>query len=129
MTITSITLATATPGGGFPLYGGVVAEVINAIDTSLAVECRNTKGSTENVPLLEAGAVDLGLVTGEVAIEPVRGGVRGADRRGDVFDRRHVCRARRLSGAKDRRSQGQAGSVRCCRIGARDPGALHTRRA
>jgi len=65
-----ITLATATPGGGFPLYGGVVADVINAIDPSLRVECRNTKGSTENVPLLEQGAVDLGLVTGEVAIEP-----------------------------------------------------------
>ena len=68
--ISKITLATATPGGGFPLYGGVVAEVINAVDPSLGVECRNTKGSTENVPLLEAGEVDLGLVTGEVAIEP-----------------------------------------------------------
>jgi len=65
-----IVLATATPGGGFPLYGGVVAEVINAIDPSLKIECRNTKGSTENVRLLEAGEVDLGLVTGEVAIEP-----------------------------------------------------------
>jgi TRAP transporter TAXI family solute receptor len=62
-----ITLATATPGGGFPLYGGVVAEVINAVDPSLQVECRNTKGSTENVPLLEKSQVDLGLVTGEVA--------------------------------------------------------------
>jgi hypothetical protein len=69
-----ITLATATPGGGFPLYGGVVAEVINAVDPSLGLECRNTKGSTENVPLLEAGEVDLGLVTGEVAIEPFRRG-------------------------------------------------------
>jgi TRAP transporter TAXI family solute receptor len=63
----AIILATATPGGGFPLYGGVVAEVINAIDPSFQVECRNTKGSTENVPLLEASGVDLGLVTGEVA--------------------------------------------------------------
>ena len=63
----AIILATATPGGGFPLYGGVVAEVINAIDPSLQVECRNTKGSTENMPLLEASEVDLGLVTGEVA--------------------------------------------------------------
>ena len=67
---TTITLATATPGGGFPLYGGVVAEVVNAVDPSLNVDCRNTKGSTENVPLLEAGTMDLGLVTGEVAIEP-----------------------------------------------------------
>jgi TRAP transporter TAXI family solute receptor len=64
-----ITLATATPGGGFPLYGEVVAEAVNAIDPSLSVECRNTKGSIENVPLLEAGAVDLGLVQGEVAID------------------------------------------------------------
>jgi uncharacterized protein len=62
-----VTLATATPGGGFPLYGGVVAEVANAVDPSLAVECRNTRGSTENVPLLETSQVDLGLVTGEVA--------------------------------------------------------------
>jgi hypothetical protein len=67
---TAITLATATPGGGFPLYGGVVADLVNAVDPSLNVECRNTKGSTENVPLLEAGTMDLGLVTGEVAIEP-----------------------------------------------------------
>jgi TRAP transporter TAXI family solute receptor len=67
--MTTVTLATATPGGGFPLYGGVVAEVIGTVDPSLTVECRNTKGSTENVPLLEAGSVDLGLVQGEVAIE------------------------------------------------------------
>jgi len=66
---TAVTLATATPGGGFPLYGGVVAEVVNAVDPTLAVACRNTKGSTENVPLLEAGAMDTGLVQGEVAIE------------------------------------------------------------
>jgi uncharacterized protein len=67
MTTTTITLATATPGGGFPLYGDAVSAVINAADPSLAVACRNTKGSTENVPLLEASEVDLGLVTGEVA--------------------------------------------------------------
>ncbi|HEX3885834.1 MAG TPA: hypothetical protein VHW66_24505 [Stellaceae bacterium] len=57
----TITLATATPGGGFPLYGGAVAEVVNAVDPSLNVECRNTKGSTENVPLLEAGTAYPGL--------------------------------------------------------------------
>ncbi|HEV2189696.1 MAG TPA: TAXI family TRAP transporter solute-binding subunit [Stellaceae bacterium] len=68
-----IILATATPGGGFPLYGGAVAEVINAIDPSLDVQCRNTKGSTENVPLLEASQVDLGLVTGEVAFAGASG--------------------------------------------------------
>jgi TRAP transporter TAXI family solute receptor len=69
MPATEIILATATPGGGFPLYGGVVAYVVNAVDPSLHVECRNTKGSTENVPLLEANQVDVGLVQGEVSLD------------------------------------------------------------
>ncbi len=70
---TRIVLGTATPGGGFPLYGGFFADAINETDTSLAVECRNTKGSTENVPLLERGEIDLGLVQGEVAYEALSG--------------------------------------------------------
>ena len=44
---TRIVLGTATPGGGFPVYGDAVAAVINAVDDSLRVETRNTKGSTE----------------------------------------------------------------------------------
>jgi TRAP transporter TAXI family solute receptor len=66
---TMVTLGTATPGGGFPVYGQAIAETINGIDPSLEVKTRNTKGSTENVPLLEAGALDLALVQGEVAHE------------------------------------------------------------
>jgi len=62
-----IILGTATPGGGFPLYGAAFAETLNAADGSLAIETRNTKGSTENVPLLESGALDIALVQGEVA--------------------------------------------------------------
>src|SRR5262249_28840317 len=68
-----VILGTATPGGGFPVYGDAVAETINATDRTLAVETRNTKGSTENVPLLEAGDLDLGLVQGEVAHEALSG--------------------------------------------------------
>ena len=64
-----VVLGTATPGGGFPVYGAAVADTINAIDPSLSVEPRNTKGSTENVPLLEAGQLDLALVQGEVVHE------------------------------------------------------------
>lgn len=70
---TSVSLGTATPGGGFPLYGGAFAETINATDPSLSVEPRNTKGSTENVPLLEAGQLDIALVQGEVAYEALSG--------------------------------------------------------
>src|SRR5690348_389089 len=77
---TKILLGTATPGGGFPLYGGVVAEVVNATDPALRIEPRNTKGSTENVPLLEAGALDIALVQGEVAYEALAGiGRKAAD--------------------------------------------------
>ena len=70
---TAVILGTATPGGGFPVYGAAVAETIHEIDPSLAVEQRNTKGSTENVPLLEAGHLDVALVQGEVAHEAFNG--------------------------------------------------------
>ena len=66
---TSVTLGTATPGGGFPVYGQAVAETIHEVDPGLEIKTQNTKGSTENVPLLEAGRLDLALVQGEVAHE------------------------------------------------------------
>jgi len=70
---TTITLGTATPGGGFPLYGNTFAEVMNAADATLSIEPRNTKGSNENVPLLEKGAVDIALVAGEPSYEAFMG--------------------------------------------------------
>jgi TRAP transporter TAXI family solute receptor len=70
---TVVSLGTATPGGGFPLYGGAVAEVINAEDPTLEVKPRNTRGSTENAPMLEAGTLDIALVQGEVAHEALAG--------------------------------------------------------
>ena len=60
-------LGTATPGGGFPLYGAAFAEMVNAQEPRVRIETRNTKGSTENVPLLEEGKLDLALVAGEIA--------------------------------------------------------------
>ena len=62
-----LVLGTATPGGGFPVYGAAFAEMVNAQEPTLRIETRNTKGSTENVPLLEAGKLDIALVQGEVA--------------------------------------------------------------
>jgi TRAP transporter TAXI family solute receptor len=70
---TRITLGTATPGGGFPLYGNTLAEVLNAADPSLSIEPRNTKGSNENIPLLEKGELDIALVAGEPAYEAFMG--------------------------------------------------------
>ena len=66
---TVVTLGTATLGGGFPVYGQAVADTVNEVDPSLDMKPQNTKGSTENVPMLEAGTLDLALVQGEVAHE------------------------------------------------------------
>ena len=65
--IIALVLATATPGGGFPVYGDAFADMVNAQEPRLKVQTRNTKGSTENVPLLEEGKVELALVAGEIA--------------------------------------------------------------
>jgi TRAP transporter TAXI family solute receptor len=62
-----ITLGTATPGGGFPVYGAAFADMVNAQEPALRVEPRNTRGSAENVPLLEEGKVDIALVAGDYA--------------------------------------------------------------
>jgi len=70
---TTVSLGTATPGGGFPLYGNNFAQAINEADSTLAIEPRNTKGSYENIPLLESGQLDLALVAGEPAYEAFKG--------------------------------------------------------
>src|SRR6267154_143614 len=70
---TTISLGTATPGGGFPVYGDAFAAVINEADPSLSIEPRNTKGSNENIPLLEAGSLDIALVAGEPSYEAFMG--------------------------------------------------------
>jgi len=64
-----LVLGTATPGGGFPVYGDAFTQAVNAEEPRLRIEPKNTKGSTENLPLLEAGKVDLALVAGELASE------------------------------------------------------------
>jgi len=70
---TSISLATATPGGGFPFFGDNAAAVINETDKSLNVETKNTKGSAENIGLLNDRKVDIALVAGEPAYEAFQG--------------------------------------------------------
>jgi TRAP transporter TAXI family solute receptor len=77
---TTISLGTATPGGGFPLYGNNFASVMNEADATLSIEPRNTKGSYENIPLLESGQLDLALVAGEPAYEAFKGIGRPATR-------------------------------------------------
>jgi uncharacterized protein len=70
---TTIVLGTATPGGGFPLYGDALAAAINETDANFQIETRNTRGSAENISLLEAAKLDLALVAGEPAYEAFSG--------------------------------------------------------
>jgi len=76
----TINLGTATPGGGFPLYGNAFAEIMNEADPALSILPRNTKGSSENIPLLEKGELDIALVAGEPAYEAFMGIGRPATR-------------------------------------------------
>ncbi|APV50267.1 immunogenic protein precursor [Betaproteobacteria bacterium GR16-43] len=69
----TLTLATATPGGGFPVYGAAFQGAVQTADPTLTIDTRNTKGSAENVPLLEQGKMDLALVQGEAAYEALAG--------------------------------------------------------
>ena len=69
----TLTLGTATPGGGFPVYGAAFAATVHEADPSITIETRNTRGSAENVPLLEKGELDLALVQGEAAYEALAG--------------------------------------------------------
>ena len=49
-------------------------------DPALEIEAINTKGSTENVPMLEAGKLDIGLVQGEVVLRSAERHRPGAGR-------------------------------------------------
>jgi len=69
----TLVLGTATPGGGFTVYGEALADAIRAVDPGLEIRPRQTAGSRENIPLLEAGELDLGLVEGTAAHEAFSG--------------------------------------------------------
>jgi TRAP transporter TAXI family solute receptor len=70
---TAVILGTATPGGGFPAYGAAYSSTINEMDPTLSIEPKNTKGSTENIPLIESGGIHIGQATGEVTYEALAG--------------------------------------------------------
>ncbi len=65
-------LGTGTPGGGFQAYAEALVGALQHADPGLKVVGVATKGSTENVPMLEDGRLDLALVTGDVAQEALR---------------------------------------------------------
>lgn len=70
---TKVVLGTATKGGGFQLFGQNLAEVINAADPTLQIEEMATRGSKQNLPFLEEGKIDIGLVEGNAARQALDG--------------------------------------------------------
>ncbi|BBK35760.1 hypothetical protein STAQ_08380 [Allostella sp. ATCC 35155] len=68
-----LSLGTATEGGGFAVYGAALAAAIATADDTLRIETRATAGSGANLPMLEAGEIDLGLVQGTSAYEALAG--------------------------------------------------------
>jgi uncharacterized protein len=66
---TQLKLGTAPEGGGFIVYAGAFNDAVKWANPSINIKSVPTRGSIENVPLLEAGKIDIGLVFGEVAQE------------------------------------------------------------
>ena len=53
---------TATPGGGFPVYGAAFSETINEIDPTLSVQTRNTKARRNVTVTMAPSDTDKSLV-------------------------------------------------------------------
>lgn len=60
---------TGGEGGGFVIYASAFVDVVKWANPKIGVRPLPTRGSVDNVPLLEAGTVDIGLVFGEMAQE------------------------------------------------------------
>jgi TRAP transporter TAXI family solute receptor len=69
-----LSLGTATPGGGFAVYGQAVADSLRGVDPGIGIELRGTRGSRENIPLLAGGKLDLALVEGTIVQETLEKG-------------------------------------------------------
>jgi len=64
-----IVLGTSTPGGGFALYGEMLERVLNRQAGRTLLQARPTRGTAENVTLLQRGELDAALIQGTSASE------------------------------------------------------------
>ncbi len=64
---------TASEGGSFMVYALGFMDAMRAVDPILEIRAVSTKGTSENAPKLEAGEIDIGMVSGEVAHELFEG--------------------------------------------------------
>lgn len=66
-------LGTATKGGGFQLFGKHLAKVLNQTQQDIIIKDIDTRGSKQNIPFLEQGKIDIGLVEGNAARQAMEG--------------------------------------------------------
>jgi len=64
---------TAVEGGNFLNYALALRDALHTVDPSLEIRSVSTKGTSENVPKLEAGELDIAMVSGEVTHELFEG--------------------------------------------------------
>jgi uncharacterized protein len=64
-----LAFGTAAEGGSFMVYALAFADAMRTVDPNLEIKRVPTKGTTENAPKLEAGELDIAMVSGEVAHE------------------------------------------------------------
>jgi uncharacterized protein len=70
---TKVTFGTASEGGSFMVYALAFQDAMRAVDPILEIRSVSTKGTSENAPKLEAGEIDIGMVSGEVVHELFEG--------------------------------------------------------
>src|SRR5262245_26580465 len=62
-------LVTVTEGGDLAVNGDAFVYAVKLANPKVVVRPVPTRGSVENIPLLEAGTIDIGLVFGEMVQE------------------------------------------------------------
>jgi TRAP transporter TAXI family solute receptor len=62
-----VKFGTSGEGGGFIVYAGAFVDAIKWANPSVGIKPVPTRGSVENVPMLQESKLDIGLVFGEVA--------------------------------------------------------------
>lgn len=64
-----VSVGTASEGGAFVLYGGALVDALKSVEPSLELREHTTRGTLDNVPMLERGELDIGFAFGEVVHE------------------------------------------------------------
>ena len=70
-------LGTSTPGGGFSQYGDLLQAVLNRQQRRELLQARPTRGTVENLELLQRGELDMALIQGTSADEVLQKGPAG----------------------------------------------------